>query len=801
MKFRDALISRTAAAALVLGMAQSFSAMAQDTTPVPPASPASANQTVKKVQTSVSTVREWNPVNPLGPLAPMDQKTLMIMIAAMGLLGAGVSVYAGKKGIRGGAFRAAAAGAIAFTMMNWEQVTTERETPPAELVVLVDKSDSQALGGRDKTTDEFVQKLLAGAGQNGIHVRVVPVATTRDGNGNDGSNLFAAFDALTDLPRENLGAVIMATDGRVHDTKSVDEIQGFLGEGIPLHAFVSGTDQEFDRRIELQKAPRQGVVGKPQTIRFQVSDDGSHAKAGAPVRVVLSSDGQELASKIVTPGQPSDISFNVMHAGTNIIALTTEALEGELTDLNNRVVVPIEGSRENLNVLIVTGEPSQSSRLARDIFTSDPDVNLVQFSLLRPTVKQDDTPVNEMSAVPFPFHQFFEERLKKDGPLKDGEKRKQFDLVVFDHYANFGAIPPDYLANVVPYIKEGGSLLVFSGKEYAAERTLFDTEVAPVLSAQPAGSVIEKSYKPSVNEKGKRHPVTRDLPGADDKNPAWGPWLMQVDAKPLSGDVVMEGADKKPLVILDRKDKGRVATILSDQLWLWGRGYEGGGPYLPLMQKTVQWLLHNPALEEEALRMRTDNGRLIIERQTMADKSDPMKIVAPSGKIVNLTPSQTAPGLWQASLPANELEIGLYSAAQDGKTPLKTYFNIGTANPREFSRTVSTLETVKPLADKTGGYAARMADGTGNYMVPAIKLLQPDDAKKGLSGADWVGVRATTAGKPTRIDREPVVPLPLSIGFVLAMMALSFAREGNHKWLRPENWRAKKQASGDQPSV
>ena len=82
----------------------------------------------------------------------------------------------------------------------------------------------------------------------------------------------------------------------------------------------------------------------------------------------------------------------------------------------------------------------------------------------------------------------------------------------------------------------------------------------------------------------------------------------------------MQGPDDKPLLVLSREGEGRVALLLSDHIWLWARGYEGGGPHLDLLRRLSHWLMKQPDLEEEALRLSARGRELDVERQTMADE-------------------------------------------------------------------------------------------------------------------------------------------------------------------------------------
>ena len=77
----------------------------------------------------------------------------------------------------------------------------------------------------------------------------------------------------------------------------------------------------------------------------------------------------------------------------------------------------------------------------------------------------------------------------------------------------------------------------------------------------------------------------------------------------------MQAAGDKPLLVLSREGEGRVALLLSDHIWLWARGYEGGGPHLDLLRRLSHWLMKQPDLEEEALRLSSRGRELVIERQ------------------------------------------------------------------------------------------------------------------------------------------------------------------------------------------
>jgi hypothetical protein len=244
-----------------------------------------------------------------------------------------------------------------------------------------------------------------------------------------------------------------------------------------------------------------------------------------------------------------------------------------------------------------------------------------------------------------------------------------------------------------------------------------------------------------------------------------------VDAKPLKGTAVMEGADGKPLLFLSREGEGRVALLLSDHIWLWARGYEGGGPHLDLLRRLSHWLMKQPDLEEEALRMRVRGRDLIVQRQTMSDQVNAVTLTSPSGKTSRLTLDAEAeePGIWRATVRANEL--GLWRAT-DGR--LGALINVGPPNPREFAEVTSTTQAIRPLTRATGSDARRIEDGDG-VEVPRVLPVRTSDT---YYGSDWIGLKMRTASVVRGIGVLPIFAGMLGLLLLLGSLAGTWAREG-----------------------
>lgn len=667
--------------------------------------------------------------------------------------------------MRGAWLRAAAAVALILALANPVLLNEDREPLSTIVALVVDKSSSQSLDGRDKmTTDAEAALKERLSAFSGIELRTIE-AGANQGSGPpvDGTELFTPLaTALADVPPERVGAVIMLTDGQVHD---IPANRSAL-PGAPLHVLLSGHEGEHDRRIVIDAAPRFGIVNEQQTIKFRVLDDGETNPA-AGVRVAISRDGDPLTTETVTPGAPAELTVDIPHGGANILEFEAEPLAGELTPVNNRAAVSIEGIRENLRVLLVSGEPHAGERTWRNLLKSDASVDLVHFTILRPPEKQDGTPINELSLIAFPTRELFSEKID------------QFDLIIFDRYQHRGVLPLLYFDNIARYVRDGGALLVAAGPDYADTGSLYDTPLAPVLPVAPTGKIIDEPYYAKVTKLGERHPVTRGLDGSGFDPPHWGRFFRLIDVEQPRGNVIMNGAEEKPLLILNREEKGRVAMLLSDNAWLWARGFEGGGPHVDLLRRLAHWLMKEPDLEEEALRASARAGGLTIEQQTMADTSPPVTVRKPSGAEQIVTLVAAEPGLWRATIAADE--IGLYRVEQGDK---RAFAHVGAANPREFIDARSTAGKLQPLVEETRGRIARMADPSGKLVLPRIVPVRSTTA---TAGSDWIGIRMTEASVLKGISR-----IPLFTGFIavfgiaglfglLALLGLPFAtwiREG-----------------------
>jgi hypothetical protein len=652
---------------------------------------------------------------------------------------------------RGAVVRVAALALIVLALANPSFTREDREPLSSVAAVVIDKSPSQNFGDRTRETTKAQEALVDSLKKiGGLEVRVVE-AGQADGE-TDGTKLFGALaSALSDVPVERVAGAFLITDGRVHDIPANASALGFQA---PVHALITGRKDERDRRIAISAAPRFGIVGQSQTITYRLDDQGV---TGDRARVVVRRDGEVINERTVLSGQTVSIEIDIKHAGPNIVEIEASPLDNELTLVNNRAVVSIDGVRDKLRVLLVSGEPHSGERTWRNLLKSDASVDLVHFTILRPPEKQDGTPINELSLIAFPTRELFQQKIN------------EFQLIIFDRYARQGVLPIAYFDNIARYVRAGGAVLVSAGPDYASTTSIWRTPLDSVLPAEPVG-VTEKPYYAHLSDVGKRHPVTRGLEGSASEPPHWSRFFRTVETRNATSPPVMTGADGKPLLLLSRFGEGRVALLLSDHIWLWARGYEGGGPHLDLLRRMSHWLMKQPDLDEEALRLQSQGHDLVVLRQTMADSVAPVTVTSPSGATRELTLSSSEPGTWRAVIPANEL--GLWQAT-DGT--LKALINVGPTNPKEFSEVTSTTEMLKPLALATGGDARRVVDGS-SIELPRIV---PVRASSVFRGEGWMGVKMRDASVVKGVGVLPIFAGLIGLLLLLGAFAATWLREGH----------------------
>jgi hypothetical protein len=681
------------------------------------------------------------------------------LIAAIATAAALVCLIAIWRRAKGGVIRALAFAMLLLWLAGPRLVRETRESLPDIGLLVVDQTASMQVGDRAAQTEAAQAAIREQARQfPDLELRTVTV----DEKGDSGTLLFAGIErAIGEIPRSRLAGIVAITDGQIHDVP--DAVPG----GEPLNILIPAKGEETDRRLRIIEAPGFGIVGKPVTLRFAVDDLGA-APNSAEATLTVRRDGEPPQTSTIPAGREQQIEIPITRSGPSVVELSVSKLAGEVSTINNRAVVEINGVRDRLRVLLISGEPHPGERAWRRLLKADPSVDLVHFTILRPPEKDDLTPLNELALIAFPVRELFQDKI--------GE----FDLIILDRFQNRGLLPTPYLANIANRVRQGGALLLSVGPEFSGLTSLAATPLGSVLPGGPArfNAVVNERFRPIVSDLGQRHPVTAGLTGANPpedaskeaKDPTWGNWYRRIQPGDVQGEVLLQTPDGQPLLALDRVGEGRAALLLSDQIWLWSRGHDGGGPQAELLRRIAHWLMREPALEENALTARVNEGRLTVQRRS-TDPAPPgsVTVTDPDGKRETVALTRSGPGQATASLPA--ATPGVWQVGDGTRT---AFAAAGAANPPEIADLRATASVVGKLAKESGGGVHWL--GTREAMdIPALRRTEPD---RPASGGSWIGLQRRHDNIVTGVASLTLLPAWLSLPAILALLVLAWRREG-----------------------
>lgn len=668
----------------------------------------------------------------------------LFAVAALAIIAFGF--YAGARGM---ILRAGGGALLVLALLNPVIHLDEREPVKDIALLVVDHSESQKLGTRLAETDKAADDIKKRIDEIGnTELRITNVTS---GGPEGGTRAFAAFNrALGDIPQNRFAGAFFITDGEIHDVPEGKTLAQLPG---PIHGLISGAKNESDRKLVIDHAPEFTLVGQSAKISFHVEDQGGN---GQGVPVTLTQSGVEPKHLVVNPGAAAEVNVDISHAGKNYISLSAELRPGEISSANNTDFATINGIRDRLRVLLVSGQPNPGERTWRNLLKADSAVDLVHFTILRPPEKQDGTPVSELSLIPFPTRELFIDKLNK------------FDLVIFDRYQREAILPDEYIANIADYVKGGGALLVASGPDFAEADGLASTPLDDVLAAQPIGSITEKPFKPLLTEIGERHPVTQNLKGASRTDPSWGKWFRVIDATPADDDqaqTLMQGPDNLPLLVLRHVENGRVAQILSDQGWLWARGYDGGGPEAEMLKRIAHWLMKEPELEEERLTAHAQSNDIVIDRYGLGDDYKTVSAQAPSGKTQDVALTKVGPGHFQGRLTPEE--PGLFML-RDGT--LEAVAAAANGDAKEQADLLATTKKLDPVTAATGG-------GVG-WIVDGLPRIAKQASGSSYAGSGWMNLKANGLTRTVAVREWALSTSIFSLAVLLLVASLMWWREG-----------------------
>ena len=687
----------------------------------------------------MNAVFQWSPLLPY---------LVVALITAMALLIAALALYKRAPDFY---WRAALFIILGFLLLNPVVIHEVRQPLANKLVLVLDESPSENIAKRNETAEKIlayikdalsatpdVEPVIIRAGQDAVSMK------------NQNTSLFSALrEGMAGIPLGQVAGTVLITDGEVHDVP--DDIKFWEKLG-PFHVVLTGNKNEFDRKVTVVEAPKYGLLSQDITIRVKVDDIGK--APGTPIVLNVMQDGKPVSQSAVTAGETMDYTFKLEHPGQNVFEFSVAAEKGELTAINNTAAVIVNGIRDRLRVLLVSGMPHIGERAWRDLLKSDPSIDLVHFTILRSPTSFDNTPPNELSLIAFPVEELFQKKIR------------DFDLIIFDKYTQYGLMQQQYFINIASYVKEGGAFLMAMGSD-PSEQAIFQTalgDVLPIEPKPPEQSILSGSYLPQLTEIGKTHPVTGDL-SADHEKP-WGSWLSQTDVTQTKGQILMTGNEGRPLLVLDKVGDGRVAVLTSDNIWLWSKGIDGGGPYTELLRHVAHWLMKEPELEEDFIKAETKGNTITVSERNLNSEPKAVTLTRPDGKDEPVSLTTQEKGWAAATIIADQ--NGIYRFSNGSKT---AFAIVGTSLSEEFSDVHTTAEKLQPLVDKTGGTVIWYSE------TPRFSLIKRNPGSGSMGGKDWIGLKNNSAYRVSSVKSGPLLPDWLSLLIVLAGLIEMWRRE------------------------
>src|SRR5919197_6733917 len=372
---------------------------------------------------------------------------------------------------------------------------------------------------------------------------------------------------------------------------------------IPISTFLVGQDGLRDLAIERVKVDDFAFVRNSITVEVDVRGRGF---SGEKVPVTLAREESVIGSRSVQLQSDDDVqtvsfSFTPDQTGRFVYTVSVPVFPGEAVKDNNSRSFVLKVIRDRVRVLLVVGRPSWDERFLRGLLRQDPNIDLVSFYILRTGTEEMHVRQEELSLIPFPMEQIFDEKLHT------------FDVVMFQ---NFGYVDPSlsirmYEENLERYVDQGGAFAMLGGDlAFGAGRAEFPLlmKAMPVeATGQPPN---EAPFQARLTPEGARHPVTaiasggRSVEAAGESLPAI-PGANLTRAKPGATVLLahpLESVDGKPAPLLAfwEYGRGRSLALTTDASWFWAfTSHADGTPdrsYDRFWSNALRWLVRDPEL-------------------------------------------------------------------------------------------------------------------------------------------------------------------------------------------------------------
>ncbi|MBC6445033.1 MAG: hypothetical protein GDA50_06315 [Alphaproteobacteria bacterium GM202ARS2] len=662
-------------------------------------------------------------------------------------------------------WQACAYATLLLALAHPQQEHITYHTIPPKVALLIDQTSSQSHHNGARIRDQWLQDItrqLKALGITSIDRMTWHESTERTASGSTsqrGSWLRPQLDKLATNHENNLGGIIILTDGQAHDAPAltIDDVPPSL-RNTPIHVLITGDTDTIDRRLRILQAPRFALKDEAVSIRLHI--DSTHPTS-APVTVEERINGTLTATHTLKPDTPHTLTITLKEEGANIIELSVPPQTGESQERlsNNHHIVPITTWRKKVKVLLVSGQPSQSERFWRTMLTQNATLDLVHLIILRTPATPVLVPSTQLSLIPFPTDEIFIHKLH------------HFDLVIFERYQRRGMLTTRHIDKLHTYVKNGGALLEILGPESVGAMGLNYTPLSPVLPLGAAVAEQRISFVPEKTDKGTYHPITQGL-----SFPRESPWLRVMTTSNTHANTLLATPQAVPLLAVTTYHEGRSAQLTSDHLWLWWRTQQGDETPRQLVRHIANWLTRHPSMHDTRLSTTLNNNQLTLQRHSIPldDPLDAHVTLTAPDKSQQRIPWQQGNSPHDSTAQARLDQQGTYLVASDDRM---VTVRLGSDSLDQDDRAPDPNK-LKQLVD-----GAKGGIFLPQHPQPTVRLLdapQSSWASKSLSLNPWLGIANTTQ----RISDGTSHRSALLPTWLLALLAVTFTLLTWRYWAR-----------------
>jgi uncharacterized membrane protein len=434
------------------------------------------------------------------------------------------------------------------------------------------------------------------------------------------SNLSEALENLGDkVDLDNLGGVVVISDGidtggigrRVHRGESLDDTTLSALEELdaPINT-LSVADDDGLKDVAVARVLHDDFA----FVHNKVSIDVDLQVIGledTTIPVSLRREGELLQSREIAVTEDKTryrvtFEFVPKRIGKEIYSVSVPEFSDEVLLENNISHFLLNVIRDKVRVLQVVGRPSWDERFLRRLLKQNPNFDLISFFILRTDESVHLASESELSLIPFPTRELFEEELGS------------FDLVIFQNF-NFGPYNMRrYLSEISQFVRDGGGFVMIGGDLSFASGGYANTPIEDILPVELPGGVSPEStvdyehFKPEVTDAGMSHPITQ-LAFDPQSNrriwselPAFRGTNIVTQARPNATvlarhPTLRSYGENMPVIAVQEVEDGRAMALTSDSTWRWAFEHVGQGgtsrEYQVFWNSAIRWLIKDPALK------------------------------------------------------------------------------------------------------------------------------------------------------------------------------------------------------------